>query len=100
MIAFLGQAFVTALEGHALGLRQARGEDPHELRRRRRPHLGPCVRQVVLDRRVRQAEAVGSRLLRPRNQDRFNRPDLAVRRPLRGQLVSISPDAAVNVDPN
>jgi hypothetical protein len=44
-------------------LRQPRGEDPHELRRRLRPDLGPCVRQAVLDGRVRQAEAVGGRLL-------------------------------------
>ena len=45
--------------GHALGLGQSRGQDPHELCRRRRPHLGPGVRQVVLHGRVRQAEAVG-----------------------------------------
>jgi len=47
------------------GLRQPRSQDPHELRRRRRPHLQPRIRQVVLDGRVRQAEAVGGGLLRP-----------------------------------
>jgi hypothetical protein len=49
--------------GSAVGFRQARGEDPDELRRRPRPHPGPRVRQVVLHGRVRQAESVGGRLL-------------------------------------
>jgi hypothetical protein len=49
----------------ALGLGQPRSEDPHQLRHRLRAHLGPRVCQVVLDGRVRQAEAVGGRLLRP-----------------------------------
>ena len=38
-------------------------QDPHELRGGRRPKLGSSVCQVVLDRRVRQAESVGGRLL-------------------------------------
>jgi hypothetical protein len=38
-----------------LGFGQASSEDPHELRRRRRAHLGPGVRQVVVHGRVRQA---------------------------------------------
>ena len=42
-----------------LRLRQPRRQDPHELRRRLRPHIGPGVRQVVLHGRVRQAEPVG-----------------------------------------
>ena len=46
----------------ALGVRQPRPQDPHELRRRR-PDLRPGVRQVVLHGRVRQAEAVGGSLL-------------------------------------
>ena len=37
----------------------------NELRRRRRPNLRPRIRQVVLHRRVRQAEPVGGRLLGP-----------------------------------
>ena len=53
-------------------------EDPHELRRGRRPHLGPRVRQVVLHGRVRQAEAVGGGLLRPGDEDGGNHADLAV----------------------
>ena len=55
--------------GCALGLGQPRGEDPHELRRCRRPHLGPRIREVVLDGRVRQAQSVSGRLLRPGHED-------------------------------
>jgi hypothetical protein len=62
----------------ALGFGQARGQDPHELRRRLRPHPGPRVRQVVLQGRVRQAEAMGGCLLRPGDEDRGDHPDLTV----------------------
>jgi hypothetical protein len=64
--------------GHALGLRQPRPQDPHELCRRIRAHPGPRVRQVVLHRRVRQAQPVGGRLLRPGDQDRRDHDDLAI----------------------
>jgi hypothetical protein len=60
-------------------LRQPRAEDPHELRRRLRAELGPSIRQVVLDGRVRQAEPVGGFLLRPGSHDRGHDDDLAVR---------------------
>ena len=64
----------------ALGLRQPLRQDPHQLRRRLRPDLRPRVRQVVLDGRVRRAEAVGSRLLRPGDEDGRYHTDLAVGR--------------------
>ena len=57
-------------------LGQPRREDPHELRRRLGAHLRPRVRQVVLDRRVRQAETVGGGLLRPGDQDGRDDADL------------------------
>jgi hypothetical protein len=63
-----------------LGLGETRGEQPDELRRRRRPHLRPRLRQVVLHGRVRQAEAVGGRLLRSGDQDGGDHADLAVGR--------------------
>jgi hypothetical protein len=37
--------------GHALGLRQPRRQDPHELRRRRRPHVRPRIREAHYQRR-------------------------------------------------
>jgi hypothetical protein len=61
------------------GLRQPRRQDPHELRRGLRAHLGPCVREVVLHGGARQAEAVSGRLLRSGNQDGSDHADLAVR---------------------
>lgn len=67
--------------GHALGFGQTRGQDPHELRGRRRPHLGPCIRQVVLHGRVRQTEAVGGRLLRSGDEDCGHDHNLTVRSP-------------------
>ena len=42
------------------------------------PPLGPGVRRVVLDGRVREAEAVGGRLLRSGDEDRRNHDDLTV----------------------
>ena len=76
----------------ALRARQPRREDPHELRRRRRPHLGPRVRQVVLHGRVRQAEAVGGGLLRAGGEDRGDDHELAVRRaPSRSAVLSRQP---------
>ena len=45
------------------GLGQPRRQDPHQLRRRRRPDLRPRRRRVVHDRR--QPESVRGRLLRP-----------------------------------
>ena len=65
-------------------IRQPRGQHSHELRRRRRPHLGPGVRQVVLHGRVRRAEPVGGGLLRPGDQDGCDHPDLTVCRALGG----------------
>ena len=41
------------------GLRQPRGQDPHELRRRLRAHLRPRIRQVVLHGHVAPEAAVG-----------------------------------------
>jgi hypothetical protein len=57
---------------------QPRSEDPHELRRGRRSHLGPGVCQVVLRGRVRQAQAVCGRLLRPGDKYGFDHADLTV----------------------
>ena len=82
---------------HALGLGQSRCQDPHQLRRRRRAHPGPRVRQPVLDRRVRQAEAMGGRLLRASGQDRCHHPDLAVGGALGDR--PISPDAGPHASP-
>jgi hypothetical protein len=65
--------------GHAFGLGQPRGQDPDQLRRRHSPNLGPGVGQVVLDGRVRQAEAVGGRLLRPGGKYRGHDHDLTAR---------------------
>ena len=48
------------------------------LRRRLRPDLRPGVHQVVLDGRVRQAEPVGGRLLRPGDEDGGDHADLTV----------------------
>jgi len=59
-------------------LGQPRAEDPHELRGRRRPHLGPRTRQVVLDGRVRQPQAVGGSRLCPGIEDCRRDDDLAV----------------------
>lgn len=56
------EAALVVRPGQALGFGQPRGEDPRELRRRRRPGLGPRVRQLVLYGRARQAER---RLTRP-----------------------------------
>ena len=70
---------LVARRDHALGLGQTRAQDPHELCRRLRADLGPRVRQVVLDRRVREAEAVGGGLLRSGGQDGHDDADLAVR---------------------
>jgi hypothetical protein len=44
--------------GHALGLRQPRGQDPHQLCRRLRAHLGPGVRQVAEKKGMRLAVAL------------------------------------------
>ena len=96
MIALLGEAFVTALEGHAIGLRQARGEDPHELGGRRRPHLGPCVREMVLHGRVLQTESVGRSLLGAGTEDGFDHADLAIRRSSRSPLSHASRRAAAS----
>jgi hypothetical protein len=63
----------------SLRLGQARGQDPHELRRGRRPHLRPGAGEVVLHRRVRQAEPVGGFLLRSGVEDRDHDRNLAVR---------------------
>jgi hypothetical protein len=60
----------------ARGFRQTRRQDPHQLRGRLCAHLGPNIRQVVLDGRVRQAPTLGGRLLRPGHQDR--RDDVAL----------------------
>ena len=69
-------------------------QDPHELRRRRRAHLGPGVRQVRLDGRVRQAEAVRGRLLRPGLEDRGDHDDLSVCRASGGAVPHASRLAA------
>ncbi len=71
-------------------------QDPNQLRRRLRAHLGPRVRQVVLDGRVGQAQAVGRRLLRPRGEDRGDHDDLAVRRASRSPLSHASRLAAAS----
>ncbi len=63
---------------------RAAGQDPHELRHRLRADLRPRVRQVVLHGRVRQAQAVGGRLLRPGDEDRGDHSDLTVGRALGG----------------
>ena len=60
--------------------RKPRRQDPHQLRRRRRPHFGPGARQVVLDGRVRQAQAVRSSLLGPSVEDSGHDEDFAVSR--------------------
>ena len=77
-------------------LRQPLRQDPDELRRRLRAHLGPRVRQVVLDGRVRQAEAVGGRLLRPGDEDRGDHADLAVGRACGGAARALATGAAVS----
>ncbi len=68
-----------------------RGEDPHQLRGRLRPDLGPRVRQVVLDGGVRQAEPVGGRLLGPSLEDRRHDADLALGGALGGRPVGPGP---------
>jgi len=79
---------------HVIWLGQTSSQDPHELRRRRRSDLGPRVRQVVLHGRVRQAEAVGGRLLRPGNEDRGDHPDLTIGRACRSPFSHASRLAA------
>jgi len=74
-----------------MGLGQTRGQDPHELRGRRRPRLGPGVRQVVLHGRVRHSEAVGGRLLGIRDEHCRDDTDLAVRGVYLGPRASIPP---------
>ena len=71
-------AMRSSVVGHALGFGQTRAEDPHELRRGRCAHLGPSVRQMVLDGRVRQAKAVSGCLLRSGDQDGRDHTDLPV----------------------
>ena len=65
--------------GRSLAFRQARPEDPHQLRRRLRPDLCSGVRQVVLHGRVREAESVGRRLVRAGDEDRGDHSDFTVR---------------------
>ncbi len=74
-----GRAVATRPSGPRPRARAEGGQDPHDLRGRLRPHPGPGVRQVVLDGRVRQTEAVRGRLLPPGDDDRGDHPDLAVR---------------------
>jgi hypothetical protein len=87
--------------GHALGLGQPWRQDPHELRGRLRAHLRPCIGQVVLHRRRRQAEAMSGSLLRPGVEHRGDHADLTVggasgsaRRPSRHALRSQSKGSA------
>ena len=68
--------------------RQPRRQDPDELRGRLRSDPGPGVRQVVLDGRVRQAESVGGRLLRPDVEDGGHHKDLSVRGAPAGAAIS------------
>ena len=68
----------------ALGPREPRSQDPHQLRCCRRPDLRPRVRQVVLHGRVRQTAAVGGCLLRAGDEDRGDHADLTVSRAVRG----------------
>ncbi len=58
--------------------RQPLRQDPHKLRGCRSSHLRPRIRQVVLHGRVRQAEAMRGRLLRPGGKHGRNNHDLAV----------------------
>ncbi len=64
----------------AIVLGQPPREDPNELGRRRRTNFVARVRQVMLDRRMRQPESMGSRLLGTGCQDGLDDPELAVSR--------------------
>ena len=55
----VGAVSLVVRVGHALLFGQPPGQDPHELRHGCSSYLRPRIRQVVLDGRVRQAEAVG-----------------------------------------
>jgi hypothetical protein len=66
------------------GFGKTRGQNPHELRGRGCPHLRPDVRQVVLARRVRQAQAVGGGLLRPGSQYGCDHADFTLDRAFGG----------------
>ena len=72
----------SAPSARAPGKREARNQTSCAVRRR--PNLAPRVRQVVLHGRVRQAQAVRGRLLRPGDQDGGDHADLAVGGPCGG----------------
>ena len=82
----VGEGVLAALGSPAawtVRVRRGRGRAPRAgepVARRRRPHLEAGVRQVVLHRGVRQAEAVGGRLLWPGDENGRDHADLTIRR--------------------